>query len=120
MVGSSNDSFTISQNSPSRLHFHVIFYSIETDSLSSARFISWDLATSEICRDIDPEANGIMLGMDILDDNRYAAAFTRSVACSKIRAMFLSQMKWENAEEERKILEQSKRNLERHTSEPLL
>ena len=41
------------------------------------RFISWDVATSEVCRDIDPRTDGIMLGMSLTSDNRFAAAFTR-------------------------------------------
>eukprot|EP00095_Tigriopus_kingsejongensis_P002553 maker-scaffold309_size213625-snap-gene-0.21 protein:Tk02553 transcript:maker-scaffold309_size213625-snap-gene-0.21-mRNA-1 annotation:"glutamate ionotropic kainate 1" len=41
------------------------------------RLISWDLKTSEVCRDIDPQPNGIMLGMTLSHDSQYAAAFTR-------------------------------------------
>eukprot|EP00094_Tigriopus_californicus_P008486 TCALIF_08178-PA protein Name:"Similar to KIAA1239 Leucine-rich repeat and WD repeat-containing protein KIAA1239 (Homo sapiens)" AED:0.19 eAED:0.24 QI:10/0.13/0.1/0.83/0.62/0.73/30/118/1888 len=40
--------------------------------------ISWDLKTSEVCRDIDPQPTGIMLGMALSDDSQYAAAFTSS------------------------------------------
>lgn len=43
----------------------------------TVRFISWDVATSEVCRDIDPRTDGIMLGMCLTSDNRFAAAFTR-------------------------------------------
>ncbi|TRY73174.1 hypothetical protein TCAL_08178 [Tigriopus californicus] len=42
------------------------------------RLISWDLKTSEVCRDIDPQPTGIMLGMALSDDSQYAAAFTSS------------------------------------------
>lgn len=45
---------------------------------TSTRFISWDLATSEVCRDIDPQAQGIMLGMAISKDNRFVVSFTSS------------------------------------------
>ncbi|XP_059080387.1 NACHT and WD repeat domain-containing protein 2-like [Tigriopus californicus] len=44
----------------------------------STRLISWDLKTSEVCRDIDPQPTGIMLGMALSDDSQYAAAFTSS------------------------------------------
>ena len=42
----------------------------------SNRFISWDVNTSEVCRDIDPRADGMILGLAITVDDRYAAAFT--------------------------------------------
>ena len=42
----------------------------------SNRFISWDINTSEVCRDIDPRADGMILGLAITVDDRYAAAFT--------------------------------------------
>lgn len=41
--------------------------------------MSWDVATSEICRDIDPGADGIMLGMGVTKDCRIAASFTKQV-----------------------------------------
>ena len=42
------------------------------------RFISWDLDTSEVCRDIDPGAQGLMLGLAVSSDNRFVASFTSS------------------------------------------
>ena len=43
----------------------------------SNRFISWDITTSEVCRDIDPRADGMILGMAVSPDDRFAVAFTR-------------------------------------------
>ena len=42
----------------------------------SNRFISFDVNTSEICRDIDPRSDGMILGLAITQDDRFAAAFT--------------------------------------------
>ena len=41
------------------------------------RFVSFDISTSEICRDIDPKADGMMMGMVITKDSRFTAAFTK-------------------------------------------
>ena len=43
----------------------------------SNKFVSWDVASSETVRDIDPSASGMMMQMDLSNDNRYAVAFTR-------------------------------------------
>ena len=43
----------------------------------SNKFVSWDVASSETVRDIDPSASGMMMQMDLSKDNRYAVAFTR-------------------------------------------
>ena len=45
--------------------------------LSSFRFVSFDISTSEICRDIDPKSDGMMMGMVITADSRFTAAFTK-------------------------------------------
>ena len=42
----------------------------------STKFLTWDLATSEICRDVDPQLEGLMLGLAVSRDNRQAAAYT--------------------------------------------
>ena len=42
----------------------------------SNKFLTWDLASSEICRDVDPHTEGLMLGLAVSDDYRTAAAFT--------------------------------------------
>ena len=49
-----------------------------SESLICVRFISWDLETSEVCRDVDPGAQGLMLGLAISADNRFVASFTSS------------------------------------------
>jgi hypothetical protein len=41
------------------------------------RFISWDVSTSEVCRDIDPRTDGIMLGMSLTADNRNVDRFDK-------------------------------------------
>ena len=40
-------------------------------------FVSFDISTSEICRDIDPKSDGMMMGMVITADSRFTAAFTK-------------------------------------------
>ena len=45
----------------------------------SNKFVSWDVASSEVVRDIDPKADGMMMAMDLSKDSRFAAAFTKSV-----------------------------------------
>ena len=42
----------------------------------SNKFLTWDLASSEICRDVDPHMEGLMLGLAVSRDNRQAAAHT--------------------------------------------
>ena len=42
----------------------------------SNRFLSWDVSSSEICRDIDPRSDGMILGLALAMDDRHAAAFT--------------------------------------------
>lgn len=42
----------------------------------SNKFLTWDLASSEICRDVDPHIEGLMLGLAVSKDWRSAAAFT--------------------------------------------
>ena len=44
----------------------------------SNRIISWDVSTSEICRDIDPRVEGVMIEMALSSDNYYAVAFTNT------------------------------------------
>lgn len=42
----------------------------------SNRFITWDLSTSDMTRDVNPGVEGIMQNLVLSPDNRYAAAFT--------------------------------------------
>ena len=42
----------------------------------SNKFLTWDMASSEICRDVDPQIEGLMLGLAVSKDWRTAAAFT--------------------------------------------
>lgn len=42
----------------------------------SNRFITWDLSTSDMARDVNPGVEGIMQHLVLSPDNRYAAAFT--------------------------------------------
>ncbi|XP_073979529.1 NACHT and WD repeat domain-containing protein 2 isoform X2 [Rhodnius prolixus] len=44
----------------------------------SNRFITWDLSTSDMNRDVNPGLEGIMLKLYLSPDNRYAAAFTNN------------------------------------------
>ncbi|KAM0725564.1 NACHT and WD repeat domain-containing protein 2 [Formica fusca] len=42
----------------------------------SNKFITWDLSTSDMTRDVNPGVEGIMQRLVLSPDNRYAAAFT--------------------------------------------
>ncbi|XP_008551438.1 NACHT and WD repeat domain-containing protein 2 [Microplitis demolitor] len=42
----------------------------------SNRFITWDLSTSDMTRDVNPGIEGVMQQLVLSPDNRYAAAFT--------------------------------------------
>lgn len=42
----------------------------------SNKFITWDLSTSDMTRDVSPGVEGIMQQLVLSPDNRYAAAFT--------------------------------------------
>ena len=42
----------------------------------SNKFLTWDLASSEICRDVDPHMEGLMLGLAVSPDYRQAVAHT--------------------------------------------
>ncbi|XP_014255655.1 NACHT and WD repeat domain-containing protein 2 isoform X2 [Cimex lectularius] len=44
----------------------------------SNRFITWDLSTSDMNRDVNPGLEGIMLKLYLSPDNRFAAAFTNN------------------------------------------
>lgn len=44
----------------------------------SNRFITWDLSTSDMTRDVNPGLEGIMQQLVLSPDNRYAAAFTNN------------------------------------------
>ncbi|XP_052126754.1 NACHT and WD repeat domain-containing protein 2, partial [Frankliniella occidentalis] len=44
----------------------------------SNRFITWDLSTSDMTRDVNPGLEGIMQMLVLSPDNRYAAAFTNN------------------------------------------
>ena len=44
----------------------------------SNRFITWDLSTSDMNRDVNPGLEGIMQHLYLSPDNRFAAAFTNN------------------------------------------
>lgn len=44
----------------------------------SNRFITWDLSTSDMTRDVNPNIEGIMQQLVLSPDNRWAAAFTNN------------------------------------------
>lgn len=44
----------------------------------SNRFITWDLSTSDMTRDVNPGIVGIMQQLVLSPDNRYAAAYTNN------------------------------------------
>jgi hypothetical protein len=44
----------------------------------SNRFITWDLSTSDMLRDVNPGLEGIMQRIYLSPDNKFAAAFTNN------------------------------------------
>jgi len=42
----------------------------------SNKFITWDLSTSDLCREVIPGIEGILQGLVISPDNRYGSAFS--------------------------------------------
>ncbi|KAK9887312.1 hypothetical protein WA026_021621 [Henosepilachna vigintioctopunctata] len=44
----------------------------------SNRFITWDLSTSDLTRDVNPNIEGIMQQLDLSPDNKWAAAYTNN------------------------------------------
>ncbi|CAG4962206.1 unnamed protein product [Colias eurytheme] len=62
--------------------FAVFAFRLSSDkrhvvSLSS-RVISWDLATSDLARDLSPQLEGIMQNLELSPDNKWAAASTNN------------------------------------------
>ncbi|KAK1124231.1 hypothetical protein K0M31_006606 [Melipona bicolor] len=58
----------------------------------SNRFITWDLSTSDMTRDVNPGVEGIMQHLVLSPDNRYAAAFTtnnQSVVLNTLTSEFV-------------------------------
>ncbi|XP_026300938.1 NACHT and WD repeat domain-containing protein 2 isoform X2 [Apis mellifera] len=58
----------------------------------SNRFITWDLSTSDMTRDVNPGIEGIMQHLVLSPDNRYAAAFTtnnQSVVLNTLTSEFV-------------------------------
>ena len=44
----------------------------------STRFITWDLSTSDLTRDVNPGVDGIMQQLVLSPDNKWAAAYTNN------------------------------------------
>lgn len=44
----------------------------------STRFITWDLSTSDLQRDVNPGIEGIMQQLILSPDNKWAAAYTNN------------------------------------------
>ncbi|XP_018333645.1 NACHT and WD repeat domain-containing protein 2 [Agrilus planipennis] len=62
--------------------FAVFAFCLTTDlryvvSISN-RFITWDLSTSDLTRDVNPNVEGIMQQLILSPDNKWAAAFTNN------------------------------------------
>jgi len=63
-------------------HFAVFGFKLTSDlryvvSVSN-KFITWDLSTSDMTRDVNPGLEGLMQQLELSPDNRYAAAFTNN------------------------------------------
>ena len=44
----------------------------------SNQFISWDISSSDLARQVNPKVEGLMLDLEISPDNRYIAAYTNN------------------------------------------
>ena len=44
----------------------------------SNKFITWDVSTSDLCRQVHPQVEGLMMDLEISPDNRYIAAYTNN------------------------------------------
>lgn len=44
----------------------------------SNKFITWDLSTSDLTRDVNPGTEGIMQQLVLSPDNKYVAAYTNN------------------------------------------
>lgn len=44
----------------------------------STRFITWDLSTSDLTRDVNPCIEGIMQQLVLSPDNKWASAYTNN------------------------------------------
>ena len=44
----------------------------------SNQFITWDVSTSDLARQVNPGVKGLMLGLEISPDSRYVAAYTNN------------------------------------------
>ena len=42
----------------------------------SNKFITWDVSTSDMARQVNPGVDGLMMGLEISPDNRFVAAYT--------------------------------------------
>ena len=42
----------------------------------SNKFITWDVSTSDLVREVHPGVEGLMMALEISPDNRFIAAFT--------------------------------------------
>jgi NACHT domain- and WD repeat-containing protein len=51
----------------------------------SNKFLTWDLATSDLTREVNPDIEGIMQNLMLSPDNRFAAAYTNN---NKVRCCF--------------------------------
>lgn len=64
-------------------HFFAVFGFVLTNDFRymvsiSTRFITWDLSTSDLQRDINPCIEGIMQQLVLSPDNKWAAAYTNN------------------------------------------
>ena len=44
----------------------------------SNKFITWDVSTSDLCRQVHPQVEGLMMDLEISPDSRYIAAYTNN------------------------------------------
>lgn len=67
-------------------HHFAVFGFVLTNDLRymvsiSTRFITWDLSTSDLQRDVNPGIEGIMQQLILSPDNKWAAAYTNNNQC---------------------------------------
>ena len=62
----------------------------------SNRFITWDVSTSDLVREVNPGVSGLMMDLEISPDNRFIAAFTSNNEIILLNALISELTKVKN------------------------
>jgi hypothetical protein len=55
-----------------------VFYCYRYIVSVSNKFITWDVSTSDLARQVHPGVEGLMMDVEISPDNRFVAAYTNN------------------------------------------